>query len=421
MIRLDRRTLLAAAGWSVLPIGASRAAERARLALEIRPSTIDLLATATACVRFEPSAPPTLRQGEQVDVTVTNRLSQQVVLGWRGLRGLPSLTPRLGQPELPPGGSQTMTIRFRDAGLAVLEAGLAGGLAVSGLPVRVEEAAAPAAERRAWLMIEEWRLRPDGGAVAAGEDSAGAQQAFTVNGQKRFVLNAAAGERLRLGIVNASPRAIVALTLGTMPVMVAAIDGQPCPPFAARDSRLLLAPGTRIDAFVDAGPTPGRHALTLSDGMTEFAIGAVLIAGDPKASGPMSAVTALPSNGLPERLALQSAQRFELDLASPQWIAAAALRSDGPLAFRAKRNGVVVLTLRNGSGDVTTVNLGGHSARLLDRLDDGWKPFWLDTIVVPPRQAVRIAFQAEAAGSYLLEKRGTAWASPHLMMPYAVV
>jgi FtsP/CotA-like multicopper oxidase with cupredoxin domain len=421
MIRLDRRTLLAAAGCSILPIRAAPAAEPTRLALEIRPSTIDLLATATAWARFEPSAPPTLRQGEQAEIAVTNRLNQPVLLGWRGVRGSPSLTPRLAQPELPPGGSRTMTIRFRDAGVAVLEAGLAGGLAVSGLPIRIEEAAAPAAERRAWLMIEEWRLRPDGSAVAAGQDSAGTQHAFTINGQKQFVLNAAAGERLRLGIVNASPRAIVALTLGAMPVQVAAIDGQPCQPFAARDSRLLLAPGTRIDAFVDAGPTPGRQALTVSDGITEFAIGTVLIAGDPKPSGPLAAVTALPLNGLPERLALQSAQRFELDLASPQWIAAAALRSDGPAAFRAKRNGVVVLTLRNGSDEIATVNLGGHSARLLDRLDDGWKPFWLDTIVVPPRQTVRIAFQAEAAGSYLLEKRGTAWASPHLMVPYAVV
>jgi FtsP/CotA-like multicopper oxidase with cupredoxin domain len=421
MIRLDRRTLLAAAAWSVLPIRHLRAAEPARLVLELRPSTVDLVATATACARFEPSTPPSLRQGAQAEVTLTNRLTQAVMLGWRGMRGSPLLTPWLAQPELPPGATRTMTLQLRDAGIAVLEAGLAGGLPLPALPIQVEEATAPAAERRAWLMIEEWRLRPDGSAIAAGEDSAGAQQAFTINAQKQFVLDAAPGERLRLGIVNASPRAVVALKLGAMPVQVAAIDGQPCQPFAARDSRLVLAPGTRIDAFVDVGSTPGRQPVTLSDGTTEFGIGPVLIAGAPKHSDPLAAVMPLPSNGLPERLALQSAQRFELDLASPQWIAAAALRPDGPTAFRAKRNGVVVLTLRNGSDEIATVNLGGHSARLLDRLDDGWKPFWLDTIVVPPRQTVRIAFQAENPGSYLLEKRGTAWASPHLVMPYAVV
>ena len=64
-------------------------------------------------------------------------------------------------------------------------------------------------------------------------------------------------------------------------------------------------------------------------------------------------------------------------------------------AFRAKAGRTVVLALTN-RGDIADVfHLHGHHFRLLDRLDDGWKPFWLDTLAVEPGQTQRIAFAAE--------------------------
>ena len=48
------------------------------------------------------------------------------------------------------------------------------------------------------------------------------------------------------------------------------------------------------------------------------------------------------------------------------------------------------------------MHLHGHHARLLDRLDDGWKPFWLDTLMVAPRQTERIAFLADNPGKWLI-------------------
>ena len=62
------------------------------------------------------------------------------------------------------------------------------------------------------------------------------------------------------------------------------------------------------------------------------------------------------------------------------------------------------------------LHLHGHHFRLLDRLDDGWKPYWLDTLVVG--EAVeRIAFVADNPGRWLIECRmlerpdtgGAAW------------
>jgi len=52
--------------------------------------------------------------------------------------------------------------------------------------------------------------------------------------------------------------------------------------------------------------------------------------------------------------------------------------------FRARAGRTVVLALKN-PGPVTTVfHLHGHHFRLLDKLDDGWKPYWLDTLAIEP-------------------------------------
>ena len=62
-----------------------------------------------------------------------------------------------------------------------------------------------------------------------------------------------------------------------------------------------------------------------------------------------------------------------------------------------------MLALTNRATIPTVFHLHGHHFRLLDRLDDGWKPFWLDTLVIDAGQTQRIAFAAEYKGSFLLE------------------
>ena len=78
--------------------------------------------------------------------------------------------------------------------------------------------------------------------------------------------------------------------------------------------------------------------------------------------------------------------------------------------FQAKRGRTVMLALANKTAALQIVHLHGHSVRLLDKLDDGWKPFWLDTIAVPPRDTARIAFVADNAGKWLIESQtAAAW------------
>ncbi len=45
----------------------------------------------------------------------------------------------------------------------------------------------------------------------------------------------------------------------------------------------------------------------------------------------------------------------------------------------------------------------GHSFRVLDELDDGWTPYWLDTLPLAPQKTAHIVFIADNPGKWLLE------------------
>jgi FtsP/CotA-like multicopper oxidase with cupredoxin domain len=81
-----------------------------------------------------------------------------------------------------------------------------------------------------------------------------------------------------------------------------------------------------------------------------------------------------------------------------------AARQPQPL-FTAERGRTVVMALDNRDAAVHVVHVHGHHFRLLDRLDDGWKPYWLDTLPVAGRQTARIAFVAGTPGRWRIEHR----------------
>jgi FtsP/CotA-like multicopper oxidase with cupredoxin domain len=200
------------------------------------------------------------------------------------------------------------------------------------------------------------------------------------------------------------------------------MDSQPAEPFPARNGALVLAPGSRADAFVDAASPPGSSSqILLHDGKEARPIARLVIAGEPPArTAPLPPAPPLSSNGLPAQLDLKSAQRFELALQGTDWITPAGFATTTSPAFRVKGGRVVVLALTNRTNLATVFHLHGHHFRLLDRLDDGWKPYWLDTLAIEPGQTQRIAFAAEYAGRWLLESTATDWAAPRLVRWYAV-
>jgi FtsP/CotA-like multicopper oxidase with cupredoxin domain len=119
---------------------------------------------------------------------------------------------------------------------------------------------------------------------------------------------------------------------------------------------------------------------------------------------------------------LKSALRVDLAVGGEpkDWLRPAAFASTAPPAFRAKAGRTVVLSLTNRAERTSVFHLHGHHFRHLDRLDDGWKPFWLDTIAIDAGQTQRIAFAAEYAGRWLLEAVESNWSAPRLLRWYSV-
>ena len=79
-----------------------------------------------------------------------------------------------------------------------------------------------------------------------------------------------------------------------------------------------------------------------------------------------------------------------------------------------------MLTLANRTTLPATFHLGGHHFRWLDRLDDGWKPFLLDTMPVDVGQTERIAYRADYAGEWLIENTPMNWSAPRRFYWFAV-
>lgn len=416
---LNRRELMAGLGAAALapmwPV-TGRAQGRPSLALQAKADALAL--------RDGPPTPvwslqgPELRfqRGDTVKVAFANELPAPAILNWRGIDGAPAAEP------LAAGGKQSLQLPLRHAGTFLCDPGLMGdgqSRPSRGTPMVVLESDQVAVDRDEVLLIEEWRLRSDGTAIAPGTDPRDTVPLYTLNGRTSFELSGLGNQRLRLRFINASQRAVLAIKLERHDVRVMAIDSEPAEPFSARNGALALPPGGRADAFVD---TVESASILLHDGKNAHQIGTLTISGRLERRAPFLPAPPLPSNGLPERIELKGATRIDLAVGGPQgdWVTPTNFAATAPPAFRVKIGRTVVLALTNRAAIATVFHLHGHHFRLLDRLDDGWKPFWLDTLAIEPGQIQRIAFLAEYAGRYLIESVATDWATPRLVRWYAV-
>src|SRR5262249_62316562 len=117
----------------------------------------------------------------------------------------------------------------------------------------------------------------DRSAIPTGSNIAGTQTLYTINGQREWTIPARTNQRLRLRFVNGCHRAVIAFRVADHEVRVVAIDGQPAEPFTARDGQLVLAPGSRVDAVLDATlPPSSRAQIVLHDGTVPKPIATVV-------------------------------------------------------------------------------------------------------------------------------------------------
>jgi FtsP/CotA-like multicopper oxidase with cupredoxin domain len=422
---LDRREIMAGLGATALaPIWpvTGRAQGRASATLQAKADSLALRPGAPATPIWSLQGPELrFKRGEAVEIAFGNDLPAPTVLHWRGLDGASAVEPLLARPPLATGSKEAIQLPLRHAGTFLCDPGLLNDgqpRPVRANPVVVLESEKVAVDRDEVLLIEEWRLRPDGTAIAPGADPKGIVPLYTLNGRTSFELSAFGNQRLRLRFINACQRTVLAIKLENHDVRVMAIDGEPAEPFLARNGALVLAPGGRADAFVNTRTTA---SILLHDGKEAHPIGTLAISGYMERRAPLLPAPPLPSNGLPAQLDLKNAQRFDLALGtSADWVAPVNFVATAPPAFRAKTGRVVVLALTNRAAIATVFHLHGHHFRLLDRLDDGWKPFWLDTLAIEPGQTQRIAFLAEHTGRWLIESVATDWAAPRLVRWYSV-
>jgi FtsP/CotA-like multicopper oxidase with cupredoxin domain len=437
---LTRRTLLAgAAAAPFLPLRAAAQADDGFVRLEARPGALKLVETGeTQALTFGGASPgPVIRvkKGEELKARLVNGLDQPTSIHWRGVRGpnaMDGVAPLTQKPVAP---GETFDYRFTppDAGVflyhahaeptfaAQTERGLAGVLLV-------EDPASPAVDRDLVVVLDDWKLDDAGalaacgpGALFARADLAGAGRVgalVTVNGKAAPERHEAApGSRVRLRLVNAATARIMPLTIEGAQPMVVAIDGQPCTAFPPVRSTIPAGPGARFDVVFDM-PAEGETARLTLRGMNGEADrpvmafesrGAAATARPPIEAGPLNPL-------LPEEIRLQNARRLDLviEAASGEDLKGCAdggvsfwrlNGKPGPLAqplFSVKRGAPVSLGFVNKSAVNHVMRVHGHVVRQLHLLDDGWEPYWRDSVIVPAGRTVRVAFVADNPGRWRL-------------------
>jgi FtsP/CotA-like multicopper oxidase with cupredoxin domain len=431
----DRRRLLAGLGAAALApgLGLTAAAKAAQsIALEARADILDAGPTGPHPAVWSlggPRADRTIRasRGDTLEVTLQNDLPVPVALDWRGIAGAPSAEPLAARAPVAAGARESYAVPLRHAGTFLCDPRLLGDAQARPsrpLAMVVGEKEPVIVDRDEVLLIEDWHLRSDGTAIAPGIDPKDTTPLTTVNGQTSRDIQVHSNQRLRLRFINGFQRNVVAVKVEGHGVWVMALDGQPAEPFQARNGALVLAPGGRVDVFVDATAPPGTNSdIVLHDGKEARPIARLVTSSEPPLRAtPLPQAPPLPSNGLPAQLDLKNAVRAELILggSASDWVAPARFARSSAPAFHARSGRAVVLALINRADIATVFHLHGHHFRLLDRLDDGWKPFWLDTLAVEPGQTQRVAFLAEHAGHWLIEAFATDWAAPRLVRWYSV-
>jgi FtsP/CotA-like multicopper oxidase with cupredoxin domain len=268
------------------------------------------------------------------------------------------------------------------------------------------------------VMAELERSRPGMAAKAAGNDRWN-EPLVTVNARSVPLEELLpASSRLRLRIVNACTKHIVFAFAGLTP-FVLAIDSQACEVFAPAQNMIPLGPGARADVMADLPSEPAAKA-TLSLLGDEANRVLLVFKTTESQRSPLPAIASLPQNHLlPAAIKLESSRRFNITidpLAAPQLApvpqaqpAAFTLSGkayDGfapPPLFSVKRGTPLTLGFANRTGTVQAIHVHGHAMRLLHDLDDGWEPYWRDTLLLAEGKTKHVAFVADNPGKWAID------------------
>jgi FtsP/CotA-like multicopper oxidase with cupredoxin domain len=439
-----RRKVLGSACLTLLASSVSAEETDGFVTLEARPGAAPLLpppAPPTKIWGFGGQTPgPLLRTklGQEMRIRLVNRLEQPTSLHWRGMRLPNAIDGAAGLVQKPVAPGETREIRFLapDAGTYFYQpliqpfSGEQQGRGLYGAVI-VDEPNPVAVDDDLVLLLDDWRLDASGQIARDFDNPADALRqgrygaAAGVNGRAGATsLLYPPGARLRLRLVNASNARIMRLFFDGGAPTVIALDGQFCDPFPPLRGTVPLGPGARCDVLLDLPRPEGQGARLILRGETELPDALLL---DIATRGPVRPAAppaeSLPANPLlPAEIRLRAAKRFDLVFEGgwrkgmpagykPQgedlrriWKINGRSSSglDGPPLFSVGKGTPVALALANRTLFELSIFIQGHVMRLLHDLDDGWEPYWRDSVIVPELKTKHVAFVADNPGKWLI-------------------
>ncbi|MGH6842630.1 MAG: multicopper oxidase family protein, partial [Methylocella sp.] len=229
--------------------------------------------------------------------------------------------------------------------------------------------------------------------------------------------------RLRLRIVSAASTRLMVIAFKGVKPLILAIDGQPCEAFEPVRQTIPLGPGARFDVMLDLPGDAGADAnMTLiGDNEPDRVLLAFKTAGEKRL--PLPPVASLPENPLlPSEIKLESSRKVDISIEAIAGLGRGPIPAavqDRPLywklngkafsgltpapLFSVKRGTPVTLGFLNHSVFAQQMHVHGHTMRLLHDLDDGWEPYWRDTVLVPAGKTKHVAFVAGNPGKWVIE------------------
>ncbi|MGX5736150.1 multicopper oxidase family protein [Bosea thiooxidans] len=374
-----------------------------------------------------------IKQGETLSFKLENKTTAPLGLHFYGLRGAAARDGAGGfsQPPIAPGESADIRLSPPDSGTLLYRPLVLGGSSepsgrgLSGLVV-VEEKEPPSVDLDLPVLVSDWLLGDDQSIQPFALQSNAAASAgrlgswLTVNGRSPpQPITARPGARIRLRFANACNARIMRLRFDGGKAVVIAVDGQPTETFQPVRAQLPFAPGTRYDVMLDLPEEAGAAVNVTALIGAGLPLARIVTEGakqPPRANPPTLAL----NPALPAAVRMQDATRAEIvveggarlaedkldfsgvDLARPWQINGGLGSLDGKPLFSVKRGTPVVVAIDNRTSFIQPFHVHGHSFRLLHPLDDGWEAYFLDTVQIPERKKLHIAFIADNPGRWLI-------------------
>lgn len=361
-----------------------------------------------------------VKQGDEVKVRLVNKLEQPTSLHWQGLVGDNANDGVAGLTQKPVAPGQSHDYRFKATAAGAIfykpaiqphnveqiSRGLAGVLIV-------DEAEPPEVDRDILIVLQDWKLG-DKGALAAPFGEAGAGRVgplLSANGALAPLIETAPpGGRVRIRVVNAcAARIAVAVFDGGAPRCIA-IDGQAVDPFQLVRNTAPMGPGARFEFMYDvaAGDAPDL-SLGLWAGQDKPRLPVFVLKTKGEKAKARPAFAALPFNArLPAEIRLGEARKLDFLLEPPKAAGGAWTINGQPQSyagkplFTVKRGTPVSAGFANKSDTAISMHVHGHCMRLLHDFDDGWEPYWRNSVIVAKGATKRVAFVADAPGKWAL-------------------